>query len=370
MKWIIFASLISFKLSAAVPQAWMDFSSNEKSSLESLNIELENLLQLKEEMLEQSSEDSSKSISDYKLAEQKTDISISKSGLIGFSALSGTSTVELTWTKKKEKELENLDEVITLDNEMTEQEMLMALSQGYGPILNRIGDSKQKKKIQDHWNEKAIEIHRALSEVSPSENMNFVPVKFRVDLTASYSAPLFGLTKLSGDARVRLEWNIVKQQTKSSRAQKMIEDLSEDISEALSQIELNDKQKYKIEQLSMGIGLNKKGIFSLSKVKGGVSGMLFFKKQKNSSKTLISAAEGTYVLDEEAGEKGLFKRSQMRKGISKSIKIGDWFSQKLATRNATWEVSKFKVNFTLSKSGLFGLSSVGGTSEIELYYKK
>ncbi|PIP93736.1 MAG: hypothetical protein COW00_07580 [Bdellovibrio sp. CG12_big_fil_rev_8_21_14_0_65_39_13] len=376
MKNILIAFLFSSSLFASqVPSSWMVESSNQKNDqgLASFEKYFESVMSVQEEMLESSESSIEKGLGDWKISGYKTDLAVSKSGLFGFSALQGTSTVELSWAKAKNKNLEDSEEqVLELSTDMSNDQIVQTISQSSEFLLQRLESDKKRRKQKELWTEKVLTIHEALQGIALDHQQKFTPSKFRVDLTLSYSAPLFGLTKLSGDARLRLEWKIVQNSSKSKREQKLINNLVEDINVAMSKITPVTNQGYKFDQFAVALGLNKKSLLSFSKVKGGVNGVLFFKVNKEKSEVVpvISNDEDYSWVEDESKERTAVKRDRFRQGLVKTVGIGNWFSEKLSRRQALWSVNKFKVNFTMSYSGLFGLSTTGGSGEIELYYSK
>jgi len=113
MKNILIAFLFSSSLFASqVPSSWMVESSNQKNDqgLASFEKYFESVMSVQEEMLESSESSIEKGLGDWKISGYKTDLAVSKSGLFGFSALQGTSTVELSWAKAKNKNLEDSEE--------------------------------------------------------------------------------------------------------------------------------------------------------------------------------------------------------------------------------------------------------------------
>ena len=363
-------------MASQVPSSWLASENAEKSeqNFKAFGDYFDSLISVQEEMLEASESSLDKGLGDWKVAGHKTDLAVSKSGLFGFSALKGTSTVELSWSKAKQKThaTEDQERVIDLTTDMSEEEIVKAIAQSSNYLLQRLDSEKKRQKQLKVWSEKILTIHSALQGIALENQQRFIPSKFRVNLSLSYSSPLFGLTKLSGDARLLLEWKIVQHSSKSRRAQRLISNLVEDINEAMSKITPSSSNGYKFDQFAIALGLNKKSLFSFSKVKGDITGVLFFKvnEKKGEFAPLISNDEDYTWSEGTNKEDKSLKRRRFREGIVKTVEIGRWFSNKLSARHARWGVNKFKVNFTMNYSGIFGLTTTGGSGQIELYYTK
>lgn len=383
MKITILASLITLitlPLSAQqLPADWFTEGSQEKSNdLDSLGSYMDSILTVQESVLEKSEVAMNKSLNGWVLDGQKTDLAVSKSGLLGLAALKATKAVELSWSKVSvEKELEepqNQEADVILSSEMSEEELLHAVRPSYKILLKNLPEreySWRAKNFEDH----VLRYHRAMKGVSKLNTGKYTPTKFRLDMSVSYSSPLFGFTKLSGDTRLRLEWKIVPSAQKNlgEKDQKVVQKILEDVDEALKNVKV--EEGYKLDTLSIGLGLSKKNLLSFSKVKGSIMGHLFLKKNKNKSVGLIPSGDDTYSwqnLSDTTNDKflGFFKRAKFRKGIIKSFKMTNWFSRQFKGRQSKWVIKKFKTAFTLSYSGFLGLSGTSASSSVSFSFKK
>lgn len=381
MKNIILAYLISLPLSAQqLPSDWFtEEPQNKSNDLSSLGLYMNSILTVQENVLEKSETSMNKGLSGWVLDGQKTDLAVSKSGLLGFAALKATKAVELSWSKvSNEKSIEedtedsqNTEADIALSSQMSEEELLHAVRPSYRILLKNLPEreySWRAKNFEDH----VLKYHRAMKGVAQLETGKYTPTKFRLDMSVSYSSPLFGFTKLSGDTRLRLEWKIVPSKDKNLglKDQKVVQKILEDVDEALKDVAV--EEGYKLDTLSIGLGLSKKNILSFSKVKGGITGHLFLKKSKNKSMALTPSNDQNYSWLAENNEKflGFFKRAKFRKGITKSFKMTNWFSRQFKGRQSKWVIKKFKTAFTLSYSGFLGLSGTSATSAVSFSFKK
>jgi len=382
MKIIIFILVILPLYAGQVPVSWMsEVSPRKKLQLDELSLSFNGVLDLQESIMNQSSH-FSKNLSkrNWSLQGQKTDLAVSRSGLFGFSAVKGTSAVELSWGKKgiKEKDNKEKNNDIHLDTSMSELSVLKAVKPFYKILLKNNQRSEYSRKIKN-FEGYILRYHRALKSISPLIHRQFVPSKFRLDLTNSYNSPLFGMSNLSGDIRIRLEWKISRS-IKSMKNnfhiqdQETVKKLILDLGNSLANI--NDPKGYRLKQIGVGLGISKDNLLGFSKIKGGATGILFFTKTKKSIVDYIdsqSKLSGQYSWPKGEQSKLLngFTRVKFRKGIKRSFNISRWFNQFLSKRNfSKWEVKKIKTSFSISYKGFLGLADISSKSLISFTFIK
>jgi hypothetical protein len=360
-----------------LPSNWFtEVNGDQKSNNELRQLEgyLERLLNIEASVLKQSEEIINKDLGEWKLTGQKTDLAISKSGLFGFSAVKGTSAVELSWSKPNDKigrEPEGEKDVIELNSEMNERDVLASVKPIYKVLLKNI-DKREHAHRSKNFEDHVLRYHRALKQVSTIEETQYVADKFRLDMSVSYSSPLFGLSRLSGDTRVRLEWKIIPSKNKGgeNEDQKVVRKILEDVSTALEKVD--PQNGYKLKKISIGLGLSKKNLLSFSKVKGNIMGHLFLKKVSSKNILLSVFEDEDYQWIENREDKllGVFKRSKFRRGIEKSFKMTNWFSKQFNQRESDWMIKKFKTFFTLSYTGFLGLANTTSESAVSFEFSK
>lgn len=350
-------SLISLPLMAA-PTA--EFAQN-----------LKNILTVQENTLSEFRTDE-KAWGNWELSGQKTDLAVSKSGLLGFSAVKGSAAVELSWSRtSKEKSIEEKDDSIALDSAMNEMQVIAAVRPTF-KVLFKNKKNRNYAHLQKNMEDHIIRYHRALKGVHGIAGTTYTPKKFRLDLSTSFSSPLFGFAKLSGDTRMRLEWKITPNATKNLgvKDQEVVNKLIADLTKGLEGAKT--PEGYKLKEVSIGLGLSKKNLLSFSKVKGEIVGELYFKRNTQKAVGTSLNLDGEYSFRAENGEKFLnyFKRRRFRKGIKDSFKLTNWFARQFKGRNSSWEVGKFKTSFSLSYSGFLGLANTSSKSFVTFTYSK
>lgn len=372
MKLLITLLLLSNVNASYLPTQWYVETENKKTDAqpgEELSKYLEVLLNVQEKALNVSGGVDEKSFGIWKVSGQKTDLAVSKTGLFGFSSVKGTSAVELSWSRKKEGKVAiGVESDISLSSDMDEDVVLKTVR----PVFKMLFKNKSSKSdhIQKNMEDHVLRYHRALKGIQNLEGSTYTPKKFRLDLSTSFSSPLFGFTKLSGDTRVRLEWKIETQKKKSNYEgdQEVVNNLMADISKALESS--HTAKGYKLKEVSIGLGLSKKNLLSFSNVKGEIVGELYFKRNSQKSFSDSILIEGEYSIRGEEKFFGSFKRRKFRKGIEKSFRISNWFASKFENRHSQWEISKFKTSFSLSFSGFFGLANTSSKGLVTFTYGK
>lgn len=373
MKTIILALIMTCTSAQQLPTDWYTEDGNEKNNanLSELALYMDKILSVQKDVLIQSHKDIQKDMGEWKFAGQKTDLAVSKSGLFGFSAVKGTSAIELSWSKvDTNKSEEPNDSVVELNSEMNESDVLATVRPFYKVLLknNRANEfSHNSRNFEDH----VLRYHRALKQVSKLNDTQYVADKFQLDMSVSYSSPLFGLTRLSGDTRMRLEWKIIPSSLKSDNDdQEVVRKILEDVSIALENA--TPKEGYKLKKISIGLGLSKKNLLSFTKIKGDIAGSLFLKKTKAklNIESDFSDEDYQWLNEEENKFLPLFKRSKFRKGIEKSFEMTNWFSKQFKKQQSQWEIGKFKTSYTISYSGFFGLANTSSNSSVSFEFSK
>jgi|GEM_PF-3503832 len=377
MKAILLLLISMSVYSAHVPKSWVSEQATTKSNdfnpSQEFDKYLGTLLTVQENILTQADTTGNKAWGPWKLSAQKTDLAISKSGLFGFSSVKGTQAVELSWSKTSNED--KSDEVnpvdLALDSSMDEETVLKTVRPSF-KMLFKNSKSQSYGHFQKNMEDHIIRYHRALKGVSSLQEMGYTPKKFRLDLSTSFSSPLFGFTKLSGDTRMRLEWKITanSQKNTTEEDQEVVRKIMVDLTKALESADT--PKDYKLKEISIGLGLSQKNLLSFSKVKGEIVGELYFKKNSKKLSHQGLDLEGDYQWNRLNDQKflNIFKRRKFRKGIEKAFSMTNWFASKFDKRTSSWEISKFKTAFSISYSGFLGLSNTSSKSLVTFTFSK
>jgi len=211
--YIIFTLFITSTLHAAGPQPlpknWYELNNSEinlkfktkLSKLEKFGTYLTGLYDTQEDVLKGLDQQDLNNTSSWKFSAYRTDLVLSSSGLLGFSSLTGKSVAELFWTRvKKNKKLMQEPKAlnsIELNNLLSEKDLEKQL----GPIIKiaiSSGKVKDEKKMRESLMKKAKEIHAIMGALTPQIDSNWVPFKFRIDLSFGVSGNLLSVTNLGG----------------------------------------------------------------------------------------------------------------------------------------------------------------------------
>jgi hypothetical protein len=399
----------------ALPEAWLS-TENESYRIQnsnkglgfkkSLSKYVNKIYNTHENILDTSEEESKKSSkkSKWRMDGYKTDLAISKGGILGFSSLKGKAAVELTWKKKTINKFSKIEPIpsaplnigkITIDQDTDKDNIVSQMEEMLEPSV-KSGKIKKSKKLKNKLRKKAerlLFISQAVSSMNEEEYYAWVPHKFRFDLVFGKTGNLLSVVKLGGDIRFRFEWEITRiaktgpyqynlENTKAVR--NLISMIASDLSSISEARPTLQGDALKFNGFSIGIGFSQKEVFGIATFKTSQMGTLYFKKQKRMKpmKALteeeIAKMEYSYLNHKEANGKIVkkaklhkIKRKKFRKGILKSIKIADFFVEKANKKtDSKWEISKLKTFYSLGVSGMFGLSKVTGTVATELFYKR
>lgn len=319
----------------------------------------------------------------WKFSGMKTDLSVSKSGLFGFSAVKGKSTLELNWVKSGDKSLEDsvAPNHIEIDGNATLKEIEIQLL----PLVDlavESGKVKNKERMRTKLLERAREVHLALKGIDQEMGSTWTPSKFRLNLSFGVSGDIFSVAELGGDFRVRLDFKIAPKaqmdlnkglDRRLKKMKKLVSNLSEDVSKVAEKVER--ESGFKLDSISIGLGADKKTFLGIADSKASASGFLFFKKSGKKADLSKTNLDGEYEFasNNVEGEKFLgriFKRSRFRKGLEKAFNIGNYFGKRAEKKDGKWTINKFKIAFSLSYKGIFSLTNTTGSGVAELYFKK
>lgn len=366
-------------LGATIPKAWYlegeeetPYKSSELKSLEKMLDQI-NKVQLK--TLGENESTDQKGLFGYGLVAQKTELALSKKGILGLSAMGAKSAVELLWKKyDNKKSIEKDDDTFEVTTDMSNEEVVKSITPSLEVALSKI-DPDKRSKTKSKLIEKVNSIHNSLKDVANlGDDFSWQPTAFRMDLAITHGGNLFGYADLSGAVRVRLNWKINPSSKNKKSDQKTIKRLITDLEKAdRENKEIN--KTFKLSKIGVGLGLSKKNIFSLTKNNGSVTGYLFFeKKAKSNAKELLDGNEKYSWLENDNGNQKFlgkfFTSKRLRKGFNKAYGIGNKMVSSLERKTTKWKVAEVKLQFSLSYSGFLGLTGTSSNNIFELYYKR
>jgi hypothetical protein len=458
---VIWSSLAS---AALIPQSWIKDIDPVESFEKSMNAdtkldrEYDNLLDAKSTMLERLAEEKSVKSGKRKwfLQSIKSELGIEPVGYFGVIGLKGEAAVEMIWVRTPEsiKKLQNkyygpvknniesdevsagknIDETIRLTSQMSDEDLekqvapIVAVSVKSGKVKNGERLKRNLIKKMKEFQAMALEFERR-----PSERP-WWPYKFQLNLYAEASGKVIpsmgpGISMSIGTGiRLILEWSRIEQDGKDpdelvkrvpqkplSQNAKFIYAMAKDF-ETLDELNVRS-YKYGLDYIKVGIGLGVKGSIFVAKVKGGVIGSVFFKRDsiKNNNKSFSDVQEpqldDTFLIADydniknreyalkhkievtpvqfgteksmlnEDNKVALFKasREHFRRGLHKTVKMARFFS-KGAVRRAErmrrkgkmvhFDLKVLELELELFLRGSVGVVTLEGIGILELFLVK
>jgi len=371
---IISFLLVTNAFSNTLPLSWITENENGKVIFieEQTQHYIENILDIHSEVLEEIHEQKQLG---FKMNQMVTDFSVSKSGLLGLSALKAKKAVEFKWKKKSSsKEINEADIVIDVADDKMDIE---AYTYEIYELARASKKVKKTKYLRSHIRNQLKKVNTILEGIDVKEFGHWKLDGLRVDLNISGEGKVTFLSKFGMDLRVRLDFKINQKNkssmvTSSSQINDFTKKILSDLEASLSQYDFGN---YQVKKVNIGLGLShKRNIFGLSSSKMGFIGYFRFKPIAHSLDSHSIALESEYdYIDDEEVEKGnmsiLIGRKTFRSGIKKSLDILSFFSHR-KERKGHWELSEIKSVFELTKSGFLGLASTSSTSLLEIELKR
>jgi hypothetical protein len=321
----------------------------------------------------------------FKFNEMITDIAVTKSGLLGLSALKSTQAVEIKWKRKSQANKDDAAADITI-HEFPNEEELKALGKMVYQLAKDSGKVRLSHKLQQQINSALSNTNALLNDLKVTQYKNFVADAYRLDLSFSSEGSLWTFASAGVAFRVRLDWKIKKQQLtdeKSALANSVTRLVARTLYALEQGMDLTPLHAFSINRVGVGVGGSyKTGMLGLWKTSIGMMGMMWFKiipaEKSNVSMPLDIINEGFVVGGEEEDEKLFWRRrsnpistSQVVTGLNKSLKTAANFAEHSSVnRSSGWQVSDFKTSHDLSYSGLMGLANFSGKTLLEIEFKR
>lgn len=318
----------------------------------------------------------------FVLKELITDFGVTKQGLFGISAVKSNRSVEVKWKKVK-----------TLPEKVEDQESKFVVEESTS--LDEISSSVTKLalasgKVKAHPQLEAS-IKKSLTQVSDQlESIELTSYNgwkldgLRLDLNFGAEGQLSFLNFAGAKFRVRLEWKLKekKLQNKMVRFNEQTAFVSKVLYELGSVADKIRIPGFTNTRILIGTGMNNKRSFGLWKYSAGfVGGLVFVPRPKDKAiepSLPASVINQNFTMGgvEDEENKGLFRRVSFTrvafsKGIMQSLETAARFAEKASQRKAThWMVAEIKTASDISKTGIFGLSTVSANGVIEMDYKR
>lgn len=320
----------------------------------------------------------------FKFNEMITDIAVTKSGLLGLSALKSTQAVEIKWKRKTAKD--NLDVADITIHELPNETELKTLSDTIYQLAKDSRKVRLNNKLPGQIHNALKETHALLSDIKVTQYNHFALDALRLDLSFSSEGSLWTFASTAVAFRVRLDWKI-KQQTYTDEKSVFTNNATRLVARTLYTLEqgldLTPLHAFSINRVGVGVGGSyKTGMLGLWKTSVGMMGVLWFKPIKAEKSAVAFPIEiineGFVVGGEEEDEKLFWRRrsnpistARVVSGLNSSLKTAATLAERSSAEHArAWQVSDFKTSHDLSYSGLMGLANFSGKTLLEIEFKR
>ena len=390
MKFFILLMLATQAYGASLSKDWTNENLAGQKSYETLvEKDFSNLLEAQAEILdEMENANEKKSLPfGFKMNAMITDLAISKSGLIGFSALKANNGVEIKWQRKKKELIEQSEKGVDLilDEEATPADVTK-LSSVIAKMAMNSGKVSHSGKLENEINRALTDIQQQLSQIHVTQYGDWEASGLRFDLNFSASGQVWYFTKLGAAFRVRMEWKLKRKKLFDAKMAsvngptKFVVKAMAELNEGLKKFEV---MGFTPKKISLGVGGSYKGsLFGIWKYSTGFVGYLAFSPVKNKNKIdepilpqeLLN--EDFYMGGFEEDEKLVFfrralKRESFSRGLQKSLNTAAFFAENaLKQKSRHWQVSEVKTINDISKTGFFGVSNLTAKGVVEIDFKR
>lgn len=305
----------------------------------------------------------------FQMKEMVTDIAVAKSGLLGLSALKSNNGVEIKWAKKTLTDFTPHEKAdYSIDQETSVEDATNAVAD----LVAASGKIKVTAKLRSKISQSLSQIHGLINEVDvqTAGHWDFKGVRF--DLNFSTNGEIFFFTKAGPNLRLRMEWNYVRSNAKSSgKAAVFIRQTLNVLNQIQNEIHLPG---FSVKQLSLGVGTTYKGEFGLWKYSTGFMGFLLFVPGNRKDFFIPSEGQNVDFLLGGFEEKGMtvtaLPSEKFVKGIRKSLETASFFAEAAVSERGNWYIKEIKTVNDISYTGLFGLADYTTRGAMEIDFKR
>ncbi len=296
-----------------------------------------------------------------KLTQLVTSFSVSKSGLLGLSALGANSATTLFWNRKKSTIKEEVKSFSLVGNE-DELQLQMKIDE-VSDYLIKQNKVKNRFQLRENLEKVMRKGQLLLTSMENIESPHWRVGGYRLDLEITASGVVLPFTKLGENVRLWIEWtrspSVLTKPVSENKTTSFVTALLDDIEVATADVKL---PQFELQNLYVGLGQDvKTGFFGIGSTNLGFVGYVkFVKKTKMSFEHPSSGASGNQVNQENKFVRlsRLF-RKRMRKGITRSLKFAEYFARRAEkSKSKNWELATIREIATITKSGFLGLSTL------------
>lgn len=296
-----------------------------------------------------------------KLTQLLTSFSVSKSGLLGLSAVGVNSATTLFWNRKKSPAKEEVKSFLLTDDE-DEFKLQMKIDE-VSDYLVRQNRVKDKTKLRKNLEKVMKKAQLILSSIDSVESPNWRVGGYRLDLEITVSGAVLPFTKIGENVRLWIEWTRNPSRLKKSETENktthFVSAILEDIESATANVNL---PQFELQNLYVGLGEDAKtGLFGIGATNLGFVGYVKLVKKPKTSfiETSSGAVDYPIIHGNNFTKLGRVFRKKLREGITRSVKFAEYFARRAEkSKSKNWELSTIREIATITKSGFLGLSTL------------
>jgi hypothetical protein len=367
----------------------IDLSKNVKKSFDSI-------LQAQGKALDKMDSNFTKALPyGFVMKEMVSDFAVSKSGLLGLSALKSNNGVEVKWKRAstfKSLNAEVVDEPsIVIEAAPTEKD-LDQVAEVITKIVKSSGKVQESRNLKANIKDSLLGINANLKNIQVTKLNNWKTSGVRLDLNFSVNGGVWLFVKPGIALRVRMEWKLkeaslgsLKIAEATSETRFMLKTLDA-LEKALQSTQLPG---FKAKKISIGVGASqKKSLFGLWKYSNGFIGYISFVPVESFNKALFKDVVPSELLDEPftiggienevSSLKGMpiisngsFTQRDFVAGMEKSLQTASFFASSAQSNHSKgWSIAEIKTINDISYTGFFGLADFTTKGALEIDFKR
>lgn len=318
----------------------------------------------------------------FRMTDMITDIGLSKTGVLGLSALKSSNSIELRWKRKSTVMKSSPSEMLVSAG--TDSEDLVSLTETIASLAEKSGKVSYVKR--DEIRNALVLVHERINSLQYTGFNSWKLSAVRLDLNFSASGSVSFLATAGATFRVRMEWQ-VKNKPFVSPAQ--LNDETKTVMKVLADLNRTASHMvipgFEIKRLMLGFGTSVKKKLGIWKYSGGFVGSLIFVPNPVPPQLVSVPAEIEGMKldingfeEEVSAEKWRLPWRKtysvpvdFRKGLAQSINLASQFIE-LANKKkfSNWYISDIRTVNDISQTGLFGLADVTTKGLLEIEHKR
>jgi hypothetical protein len=294
----------------------------------------------------------------FSMTEMITDLAVTKSGLLGLSALKSNNGVEIKWKRKASSFLPDESPEIVIDADATEMD-IDKISDTVFRIVSDSGKINNTKNVRSSVKNAFLSIQRDVTSIQVTKLNDWRLTALRLDLNFSSSGQLWMFARAGASLRVRMEWKFKPiHYLKSSVVNPHTEFVVKTLDALGKSMQKIPVPGFDARKVSIGVGASQKKAFGLWKASAGFIGFLIFTPETRFLKSMV-------VLPPDLANQRLIL------GMEKSLRTAAFFAENsLLERSRHWTIAEIKTINDVSFTGFFGIADFTTKGAVEIDFKR